>query len=95
MEARAIVEGTISPWGNGRAIRIPKDILEIVGLKDNDKIRISTNGNQIVIEATKKYRSLKDRVEDFYKMDFDTAIAENPYTFDEVDFGCAVGDEVW
>jgi len=89
-------EGTISMWGNGRAVRIPKLMLDNLGLKDNDRVDIRVEKNAIIIKpATKKYKSLKERVEDFYKMDFDQAVEENPYSFEEIDFGKPVGDEIW
>jgi len=89
-------QGTISMWGNGRAVRIPKIMLDNLGLKDNDAVDIIVEESAIMIKpVTKEYKNLKERVEEFYKMDFDEAVEKNPYTFDEVDFGKPVGDEVW
>jgi len=89
-------EGTISMWGNGRAVRIPKLMLDNLGLRDNDTVEIIAEKNAIMIKpTTKKYLSIKERVENFYQMDFDSAVAENPYSFEEVDFGKPEGDEIW
>ena len=44
---------------------------------------------------TSTHKKIKERVEEFYKTDFETAVKENPYSFDEVDFGVPVGDEIW
>ena len=45
-------EGTISNWGNGRAVRIPKYLLDLVGLKDNDAVDIVAVDNIITIKAS-------------------------------------------
>ena len=55
------VEGTISTWGNGRAVRIPKALLDLIGLKDNDTVEISVVDNAITIKPTKpKPKSLAE-----------------------------------
>ena len=43
------IQGTVSTWGNGHAIRIPKSLLESIGLKADDKVNISIEESQIVI----------------------------------------------
>ena len=89
-------ESSIVKWGNSQGVRIPKKMLDILGLKDNDKIELSLEASGIMIKPIqKKFRNLKERVEEFYQVDFEKAIAENPYCFDEVDFGKPVGEEVW
>jgi len=67
-------------------------MLDNLGLKDNDTVDIIVDENAIMIKpAPQKYRDLKERVEDFYKMDFDKVVEENPYRFEEVDFGVLEG----
>ena len=91
-----MTESSLVKWGNSQGVRIPKKMLELLGIKDNDKLNIVLEESSIVITPTKKRsKTLKERFEEFYQMDFEQAIANNPYTFEEVDFGGAVGDEVW
>ena len=60
------VEGIISPWGNEKAIRIPKNLLDLVGLKDNDKVEISVVDNAIIIKPVKpKPKSLVELFEGY------------------------------
>jgi len=88
---------TIVKWGNSRGVRLPKPFLESLGLKDNDTVDILTDNGAIIIKKSEKAqrKTLKQRVEEFYGKDFETAIKENPYEFEEVDWGKPVGDEIW
>jgi len=38
---------------------------------------------------------MRQRVEEFYGADFETAISENSYEFEEVDWGQPAGGEIW
>ena len=42
-----------------------------------------------------KHRTLRERVEAFYGTDFETAAKEHAYSFEELDWGEPVGEEVW
>jgi len=54
--------------------------------------------DSITLKSThqKEYRtkSTKERIEEFYKTDFETAVKENDYDFEIVNFVPA-GDEIW
>jgi len=86
---------TITKWGNSRGIRLPKPYLENLGIKENDSVDISLEGNAIVIKksAQKKRKTLEQRYEEFYGVDFETAIKLYPYDVEEV-WGADVGDEI-
>ena len=88
---------TIVKWGNSRGIRIPKPFLESMNLKDNDTVDIFTENDAIIIKksASRQHKSLRQRVEEFYGKDFETVLKENPYEFEEVDWGGPVGEEIW
>ena len=45
--------------------------------------------------SEKKSKTLKQRVEEFYGTDFETAVKENTYDYEEVDWGEPVGKEIW
>ena len=87
----------IARWGNSRGIRLPKPFLESVNLKENDTVDVQIENNAIIIRKSEqqKHKSVKQRVEGFYKKDFESVLTENPYEYEEVDWGHPVGDEVW
>jgi antitoxin MazE len=90
--------GTIQKWGNSQAIRLPRHILDITALKENDSVQISVENNQIVIKKTipkPEHRTLKQRIEDFYGKDFETVLQENPYEYEEIKASPPIGSEVW
>ena len=79
-------EGVVSTWGNSQAVRIPKIMLENLGLDANDKIEISMMENVITIRPSKpKRRTLAERFES-YTGDFQP---------EELDTGNPVGSEVF
>jgi antitoxin MazE len=88
---------TITKLGNSRGIRLPKPYLENLGIKENDTVDISLEGDTIIIKKStkKKRKTIEQRFEEFYGVDFETAVRENPYDFEEIDWGPPVGDEIW
>ena len=81
--------GTIQKWGNSQGIRIPKTILDGLFLQENDRVEITAESDSIVIRKTTRKRRAKKSLEERF---------EN-YTGDyqcvELDWGEAVGREVW
>lgn len=88
---------TIVKWGNSRGVRLPKPFLESLNLKDNDTVDIYTDNNTIIIKKSVRYqhKTLRQRVEEFYGKDFESAIKENPYEYEEINWGDPVGEEIW
>ena len=86
---------TIVKWGNSRGIRLPKPFLESLDLKDNDIVDILTENGKIIIQKSHQSKTLKQRVEEFYGKDFESVLKENPYEFEELDWGSPVGEEIW
>lgn len=82
-------------WGNSRGIRLPKPFLESLDLKDNDIVDVLTENGKIIIQRSHRSKTLRQRVEEFYGKDFETVLKENPYEFEEIDWGSPVGEEVW
>jgi antitoxin MazE len=73
----------IVKWGNSSAVRLPKALIQRLGLRENDKVDISVEGNAIMIR--KPYpASLKELLE-----------GGEPCAFAEWDTGKPVGDEIW
>ena len=81
-------EGVVSTWGNSHAVRIPKIMLENLGLSANDIIDISMTENSITIKPSKAKRSRKTLAERFEGYDGD-------YQPEELYTGMPVGSEVF
>ena len=50
MAAKIINRAVIRKWGNSQAIRIPKNYLDSLGIKENDPVSLSLEDNSIVIK---------------------------------------------
>ncbi len=83
---------TLQKWGNSQGIRIPKQIIKDLSLKENDILAIERIDDTIVFKKAKVHKSLKDRLEEFYHKPISKIkklIAE------EIDTGSPVGEEIW
>lgn len=76
---------TIQKWGNSQAVRIPKTILEMAKLRENDRVEIKVQDGNLLIIPVKKHKSLTERIAE-YKGD---------YQCGEWDTGEPSGKEVW
>ena len=89
----------ITKWGNSRGIRLPKLLLDNLQLKDKDVLEIKIVDDTIVMKKSQKSSTAKKTIEqrfmDFYGVDFETALAQNPYVFHEIEWGKPEGDELW
>lgn len=85
---------TIKKWGNSQGIRLSKELLSQMNLKENDTIGIDIYDGKMVIEKINKpkYLNLKERLEAFYKRPIEEIYIESTQ---EVDVGNPVGDEQW
>ena len=86
---------TITKWGNSRGVRLPKPFLEKLELKENDVVYVFAENDKIIIKKKYQHKTLKQRAEEFYGKDFETVLEENPYEYEEMDWGSPVGEEVW
>lgn len=67
-----ISETTIRKWGNSQGVRLPKDVINRAGLKENDNVEISVINGIITIRKTRpKHLSLQERLESFYNKPID------------------------
>lgn len=83
----------IKKWGNSQGVRLSKEILNMIGCKENDKVEIGVDNGRITIKkATKKYTNLTERLEAFYNKPIENIFVENTQ---EVDVGAPVGEEYW
>ena len=56
----------IQKWGNSQAIRLPKGILEVADLHENDRVEIKADNDSIVIKRiNKKHKTLEERLDGY------------------------------
>lgn len=77
---------TIQKWGNSQAIRLPKKILEVVNLQENDKVEVIADNDRIIIKPlNKKHKTFEERIAGY----------DGDYKCTEWDTGEPKGKEVW
>lgn len=88
------IETAVRRWGNSQAIRLSKEIMKKMNLKENDRISVSIDSGKMIIEKINKpkYRNLKERLEVFYNKPIEDIYVESTQ---EVDMGTPSGDEIW
>ena len=57
---------TLQKWGNSQGIRLPKQILTELSIKENDLLTIVRVDNNIIIQKAKPHKTLQVRLESFY-----------------------------
>ncbi len=84
----------IRRWGNSQGIRLSKEILSQMNLKEDDTIGISIYDGKMIIEKVNrpKYLNLTERLEAFYKRPIEEIYVESTQ---EVDVGDPQGNEIW
>lgn len=76
----------IKKWGNSLAVRLPKNIVEKMGLKENTSVEIAENNNVVNIKPTNIDKlSLKTVV----------GLINKENIHKEVVFGAKTGKEIW
>ncbi|MCL2019471.1 MAG: AbrB/MazE/SpoVT family DNA-binding domain-containing protein [Oscillospiraceae bacterium] len=77
----------VNSWGSSLAIRIPHEIVKTTGLKEKSLLEIKVDGDNFTItkSSKKEHMPFKDRIKDF----------KGVYTFEEIDTGFPVGNEVF
>lgn len=89
-----IAKTNIRRWGNSQGIRLSKDILAQMNLKEDDTIGINICDEKMIIEKVNKpkYLNLQERLEAFYKRPIEEIYVESTQ---EVDVGEPKGNEIW
>lgn len=84
----------IRRWGNSQGIRLSKEIINRMNLKENDEVGISIDNGKMIIEKINKpkYSNLTERLEAFYKKPIEEIYVDR---IQEVDTGFPKGDEIW
>lgn len=77
----------IKAWGNSQGIRLSKELLALVGFKNNDFLDVElVDGSIVLKKAKKKHRTLEERAQEY-------GGKLGPY--EEFDWGESVGRERW
>ena len=80
---------TIQKWGNSQGVRLPKTILDILFLQENDTVEIVTENDSIIIKKATRKRRAKKSLEERFKN------YKGNYQCTEWKTGKPVGKEVW
>lgn len=85
---------TISKWGNSQGIRIPKGLLDALGMKENDAVELIQKDKHLEIKkiSPSQHKTLEERLEAFYGKPISKI--ELPEE-QELDWGHSSGSEVW
>jgi antitoxin MazE len=77
---------TLHRWGNSVGLRLPKPLLDQLGLKEGSEVDVKVENNRLVIEPSRRRRyTMAELLEGFTPDDWPG----------EVDWGPPVGKEVW
>lgn len=55
----------IKAWGNSQGIRIPKNVLDAMGLKVSDVLDVIVDNNTIVLRKSFRHRSFEERLAEY------------------------------
>ena len=93
-EKKYMVQTNIRRWGNSQGIRLSREIMSQMNLKENDMIGISICDGKMTIEKINqpKYLNLQERLESFYNRPIDEIYVESAQ---EVDMGDPIENEYW
>lgn len=85
---------TIQKWGGSQGVRIPKNLMELLELRENDKVMLTAEDGAILIRKASgfKHRTTEERLEAYYQKPLDKL--EPDVASGEYDWGISVGDEV-
>ena len=85
---------TVQRWGNSHGLRIPKTLLEALGIRENDRVELTQTGDSITVRkaVSTPHKTLEERLTAFYGVPVEQVTRmENQ----ELDWGKAEGSEVW
>jgi antitoxin MazE len=77
---------TLHRWGNSVGLRVPKPLLEQLGLGEGSKVEVKVEAGRLIVEPVRRRRLTMTELLEGYSPD------DQP---GEVDWGPPVGREVW
>lgn len=89
-----IIHATIRKWGNSHGLRIPKALLDAVGLREHDRVELVQSEDSIQIRRVSSvpHRTLEERLTAFYGKPVEEI---ERMSAQEYDWGSAEGQEIW
>lgn len=76
----------VKTWGNSQGVRLPKEVLQMVGISLNETLNVSVSNGVIMLTKSFKHKTLEERAAEFDgKLNLDG----------EYDWGEPVGREAW
>ncbi len=75
---------TIRSWGNSQGIRLPKSILDKLGLTISDTLDIATENDTIVLKKSFAHKSFEERLSEY----------DGHISISDFDWGEPVGKEM-
>ncbi len=88
------MHATIQKWGNSHGLRIPKALLDAVGLREHDRVELVQSEDSIQIRRVSSvpHRTLEERLTAFYGKPVEEI---ERMSAQEYDWGSAEGQEIW
>ena len=88
------MHATIQRWGNSNGLRIPKALLEALGIRENDRVELTQTADTITIKkaTAAPHRTLEERLTAFYGKPIEEI---DRIQSEEIDWGKAEGVEEW
>ena len=85
---------TVQRWGNSQGLRIPKALLEALGIRENDRVELTQAGDAIMLRkaVSTPHKTLEERLTAFYGVPVEQV---SRLDNSELDWGKAEGSEVW
>lgn len=85
---------TIQKWGNSNGLRVPKALLDAIGLKENDRVELIQSADAITIKKANPapHKTLEERLISFYGKPIEQI---SRLQAEETDWGKAEGSEAW
>lgn len=85
---------TVQRWGNSQGLRLPKALLDALGIHENDRVELTQAGDTITIRkaVVAPHKTLEERLTAFYGVPLqEVPRSESP----EFNWGNPEGNEVW
>lgn len=74
-----VVDTSIKTWGNGRAIRLSKELLSVTGFHDSEEIEIVADTDQIIIKKRRQTKTLEEMFENYDSGFYETSVEDSAW----------------
>jgi antitoxin MazE len=86
------MQSKIQKWGNSQAIRLPKAILDIARLSENEQVQITAEPDTVIIKKVKirRHMTLEERLKDWDGQPYELTDEDKEWLSMK-----PVGNEIW